>query len=64
MMECLFWSKFDLTYETIHFVDDEAWFDTFFPCLAQNGLRLDADAFDSIDDDERAVTEPYGCGDI
>lgn len=57
---------FELEFEegTVHLVKEEDWLDTLTDGLSEHGLGLDADAGDAVDDDEGAVGDTEGGGDL
>ena len=49
---------------SVDFVDDDDGFDTFAEGLTQDGFGLDADTFDTVDDDEGTVSDSQCCSDF
>jgi hypothetical protein len=56
----------DLEFEdtTINLVDEKNWLDLLTEGLTKNGLSLDANTFDVIDDDEGTVSDTEGSSDL
>lgn len=49
---------------TINLVDDDNGLDTFTQGLSEDGLGLDADTFNGVDDDQGAIGDSQGSGDL
>lgn len=47
----------ELEKSTINLVDDHNWLDTLTESLTENGLGLDTDTFDGVDDDESTISD-------
>ena len=56
--------KLQLRDQPIDLVEHKHGHDVLLPRLLQNGVRLHADALHCVDDEEGAVTQPCGSGDL
>ena len=56
----LFWVSVEFEKAPVDLVDDDDWLDPFGKSLTENGLGLDANAFNAVDDDEGTIGNTKG----